>query len=118
MSKKDSRVTAYINESEPFARPILKHLRRVIQSAAPRAEETIKSGMPTYVSSGKILCGVAGCNAPCALWFWKGSATMKLKMEGTGMGNFGKIKSLKDLPSVSVIKKYIKLDMKKNELAA
>jgi hypothetical protein len=42
MAKKDPRVDDYIENSAGFARPILKHLRRVVHLSCPQVQETIK----------------------------------------------------------------------------
>ena len=55
MGTRDPRVTAYIADAAPFARPILTHLRAVVHEACPEAEETLKWGMPTFMHHG-ILC--------------------------------------------------------------
>ena len=107
MPKRDPRVTRYIEKCAPFARPILKHLRKVIHDAGAGLEEDIKWGMPTFVYQGKIVCGIAGFKAHCALWFWQGRAVVSLKSKD-GMGSFGRIKSLKDLPSAAKLKAYVR----------
>ena len=53
---KDPRVDAYIAKSADFAKPILKHLRRVVHKGCPRASETLKWGVPAYEYEGEILC--------------------------------------------------------------
>ena len=111
MSKRDPRVSEYIQECAPFARPILKHLRKVIHEGGPKIEEAIKWGMPSFVYQGKIVCGFAGFKAHCALWFWEGKAVVGKKPK-EGMGNFGRITSVKDLPSAAKIKAYVKKAMK------
>ena len=42
-------MSEYIQECAPFARPILKHLRKVIHDGAPGIEEAIKWGMPSFL---------------------------------------------------------------------
>lgn len=42
MPKKDKRVDAYIAKAQPFAKPILKHLRELVHKASPLLEENIK----------------------------------------------------------------------------
>jgi hypothetical protein len=111
MPKRDPKVTKYIDKCAPFARPILKHLRKVIHDAGPGLEETIKWGMPTFVYQKKIVCGVAGFKAHCALWFWRGKTVIGVKPK-EGMGSFGRITSVKDLPSAAKIKGYVKKSMK------
>lgn len=111
MPKRDPRVTAYIQGCAPFARPILRHLRGVIHEGAPGIEETLKWGMPSFLHQGKIVCGVAGFNAHCALRFWHGEAIVGRKLK-EAMGNFGRITSLDDLPSEAKIHSYIRKGVK------
>jgi len=40
MGTRDRRVDAFIAKSEPFAQPILTHLREVVHAACPNVEET------------------------------------------------------------------------------
>ena len=110
MPRRDPRVTAYIRTCAPFARPILRHLRKVMHEAAPALEETIKWGMPTLLYRGQIVCGFAGFKAHCALWFWKGRAVIG-KKSGQAMGSFGRIASVDDLPSPAKIKGYVRKGM-------
>jgi hypothetical protein len=106
MPRRDQRVTEYIRQCAPFARPILRHLRKTIHAASPCLEETLKWRMPTFLHEGKIVCGIAGFKAHCALWFWKGKTVVGKKPQA-GMGNFGKITSVGDLPSETEIKRYV-----------
>lgn len=107
MPKRDPRVTRYIQDRAPFARPILRHLRNVIHEGAPGLEESVKWGMPSFLYHGKIVCGFAGFKAHCALWFWHGKAVVG-KKPAEAMGNFGRITSVKDLPSATAIKGYVR----------
>lgn len=116
MGKKDPRVDAYIAKSADFAQPILKHIRKLVHRADPDIEETVKWGMPSFNRAG-IVCGMAAFKQHCAFGFWKG----KLILDAHGrrvddaMGNFGRIISLKDLPSdaklVGYIRKAVKLNL-------
>ena len=121
MPARDPRVTRYIANSAPFARPILRHLRKVIHDAASGIEETIRWGMPTFLHQGRIVCGIAGFKAHCAPWFWRGKTVIGLKPR-EGMGSFGRIASLKDLPPDAKIKghveKAIKLIEQRNQSSA
>jgi hypothetical protein len=48
MGKKDPRVDAYIDGSADFAKPILKHIRKLVHSACPSVEESMKWQMPFF----------------------------------------------------------------------
>lgn len=111
MPKRDPRVTKYIDRCAPFARPILRRLRTVIHDGGSGIEETIKWGMPTFLYQGRIVCGIAGFKAHCALWFWKGKTVVGMKPK-KGMGNFGRITNVNDLPSAAQIKSYVRKAIK------
>ena len=115
MGKKDPRVDAYITRSADFAQPILMHLRKLVHKADPDIQETVKWGMPSFVDGG-IVCQMAAFKQHVAFGFWKG----KLILDGKGrqvddaMGSFGRLTSLKDLPSDSKLLGYIKKAVKLN----
>ena len=93
----DPRIDAYIAKAAPFAQPILRHLRKLVHRALPEAQETIKWGMPHLTVAGKNVAGMAAFKAHCAFTI-HGEGR-----QGEGMGQFGKIGSLEDLPEDSVI---------------
>jgi uncharacterized protein YdeI (YjbR/CyaY-like superfamily) len=103
MAGRDRRVDAYIGKAAPFARPILEHLRELVHTGCPNAEETIKWGMPFFVHQG-ILCHMAAFQRHCAFGFWRGSVVLAdreatAKPANEAMGQFGRITSLDDLPA-------------------
>lgn len=115
----DKRVDNYIEKMQPFAKPILIHLRKLIHETCADVEETIKWGMPFFMYKG-ILCHFAAFKNHAVFGFWKGSLMsdpvliQNAKTE-TAMGHLGKLTTLKDLPSDKKIKAYIKEAMKLNE---
>ena len=116
MPKKDPRVDAYIAKAKPFAQPILKHLRKVIHASAPGIVETVKWSSPSYEYKG-ILCGFAAFNEHATFGFWKHSLVIAEKdnKAGEARWNFGRLTSVKDLPSDAQLKTYIKKAMALNE---
>lgn len=114
MPKKDPRIDKIIKESPPFARPILTHLRKVIHKNCPKVEETLKWGMPHFVYEGKILCGMGAFKAHCIFGFWMGRLIVDKdnNKANMGMGQLGRITSVKDLPSDRMLGFYIKQAMK------
>lgn len=91
--ERDPRVDAYIEKAQPFAQPILTHLRALIHASVPGLSEALKWGMPHFTLNGKNLAGIAA---------FKAHAALVLHGEGRvneGMGSYGKIASLDDLPS-------------------
>ncbi|MBN8884787.1 MAG: YdeI/OmpD-associated family protein [Rudaea sp.] len=116
MGQRDPRVDAYIAKSAEFARPILMHLRDTIHAGCPDAEEAIKWGMPAFLYSGRILCGIAAFKQHCALGFWGGRGLIgNEERRDDAMGQFGRIASLKDLPSKKVLIGYVKQAMKRGD---
>lgn len=118
MATLDSRVDAYIKNAEPFAQPVLHHLRNVVHRACPEVEENIKWGMPYFEYKG-LLCNMAAFKKHCAFGFWKAAlmkdASMLIENNGKAMGHSGKITSLADLPPNNALIARIKEAMKLNE---
>jgi hypothetical protein len=114
----DSRVDAYIAGCADFAKPVLETIRRVVHDACPEVTETIKWGMPHFEYHG-ILCSMAAFKSHCALTFWRGGELLDpSKIKADGMGQFGKIRSEKDLPSDEELSDIVIRAMKLNETGA
>ena len=56
---RDPRVDAYIAAAQPFAQPILRHLRELVHHHAPGAEETLKWSVPHFILNDRNLAGMA-----------------------------------------------------------
>jgi len=95
---RDPRVDAYIARAAPFARPILEHVRGRMHALLPDAEETLKWSAPAYTLGGKILLIMAAFKAHAVLNFWRGQELRGDAAEADGMGQFGKLTTLGDLP--------------------
>jgi len=113
MGKKDKRIDHYIAGSAVFARPILNHLRGLIETACPGVEETIKWGFPHFLSDGRILCSMASFKQHCSFAFWKADAMtdpqeILEKVGKTAMGHLGRITTLSELPPDHMMKAYIR----------
>ncbi len=115
MGTRDPRVDAYLRKSQPFARPILAHVREVVHRACPEVVETIKWGFPFFEYEGP-LAGMAAFKAHATFGFWRGSALTGLESRtGTNaMGQFGRLESVADLPSVRELTRLVKQAMKLN----
>jgi uncharacterized protein YdeI (YjbR/CyaY-like superfamily) len=94
----DERIDAYIAKAQPFARPILEHVRSRVRAILPDVEETIKWSMPAYTLDGKIVLISAAFKAHVALNFWRGQELRNEKSNADAMGQFGKIRSIEELP--------------------
>jgi uncharacterized protein YdeI (YjbR/CyaY-like superfamily) len=104
----DPRVTAYIDNAQPFAVPILDHLRKLIHRAVPTAAETVKWRMPFFTTAnGTNLCHMCAFKNHAAFGIWNTRAQAALKKAGytdkDAMGALGRITSLKDLPPDKVL---------------
>lgn len=113
-------IDAYILKAQPFAQPILNHLRALVHHACPEVEEKIKWSFPHFDYRGEMLCSMASFKQHCSFGFWKASL-MKDKVllanaqAETAMGHLGRIGSLSDLPSDKKIVAWIREAMKLNE---
>ena len=114
MGKKDPRIDAYIEKAQPFARPILKHIRKAVHAGCPDVEETLKWGVPHFDYKG-VMCGMAAFKEHIRFGFWKSQLLgLPASSDGEGMAQFGHVKSLDDLPSekklVALVKKAAALN--------
>jgi uncharacterized protein YdeI (YjbR/CyaY-like superfamily) len=114
MGTRDPRVDAYIAKSADFANPILTHIRDVVHSACPEAEETMKWSAPFFMYRGGMMCHMAAFKEHVALGFWKGALVVDKDEEGA-RGEFGRIKNVKDLPPKRELAGYIKKAMTLND---
>ncbi len=97
----EPKIDAYIAKAAPFAQPILSHLRALVHTTIPGLDEAMKWGMPHFLYKGKNLAGMAAFKAHAA-FILHGEGR-----QGEGMGGYGKIASLEELPSDAVLKKAI-----------
>jgi hypothetical protein len=108
---KDPRIDAYIAKSAPFARPILRHLRKLVHQGCPAAAEAVKWSSPFFLYRGKILCFMAAFKAHLAFGFWGPAMKKIIARDGhakEGRGLMGRITSPKDLPGDKVLLGYIR----------
>ena len=97
------KVDAYIGRVQPFAQPIMEHLRQLVHKARPDVEETIKWSRPFFEYKGVILANMSAFNEHCSFGFWGQEIGAVLReanvLQEDGMGSLGHITSVKDLPS-------------------
>jgi hypothetical protein len=113
----DARLDSYISSAPDFAKPILNHLRELVHIACPEVEETMKWSRPHFLHKG-LLCGMSAFQHHCAFGFWMGETVLgakgKAEAERDGMGHFGRIISLADLPGdkelLALIRKAVQLN--------
>lgn len=117
MPKTDPRIDAYIRKAQPFAQPILTHLRKVVHRAVPEVEETMKWSTPHFDYKG-MFCGISAFKEHVGFGFWK-AALLAEHLPGPGgmsaAGQFGRIASMQDLPSDRELTRILKIAKKLND---
>jgi len=106
------QVDAYIAKSAEFAQPILVYLREVIHEAAPSVVEEMKWSRPFFVYNGVILGNLSAFKHHCSLGLWGKEIASVLREEGVasaeGMGTFGKLTSVSELPARKKLLSYVR----------
>ena len=116
MGIRDPRVDAYIAKQADFAKPILAHIRDVVHAACPDVQEDIKWGSPFFMYHGP-LAHMPAFKEHCRFGFWKGKLLFGAGSndEDAMSGPFGRITSVKDLPSKKEMTAYVRKAMTLNE---
>ena len=106
MVTKNPKVDEYIDHQQDFAKPILRHVRALAHEALPTCEEALKWGVPYFVVDGKNAVGMAA--------FKKHASVMVCSTEttGGGMGNFGKLTEVSQLPGDDELKQQFRDSVK------
>lgn len=112
---RDPRVDAYIANAAPFAQPILAHVRALVHEACPDVQETLKWRMPTFVYAGAILCSMAAFRQHASFGFWKHALVVGEGEPRDGMGSYGKLVSLDDLPPKRTLLAHLRKAVALNE---
>jgi uncharacterized protein YdeI (YjbR/CyaY-like superfamily) len=119
MPQHDPRIDAYIARQADFARHILEYVRAVVHEACPTVEETLKWSAPSFIHAGGILCGMAAFKHHASFGFWKHALVVGEAKSGEGrpegMGSYGKLTSIKDLPPKKQLLAHIRKAMRLNE---
>ena len=110
------------SDLQPFAQPILRHIRELVHKANPDVTETIKWGMPSFDYKGAYF-SIAAFKQHCAGGFWKhkllkdpkGYLGERKNQGGEAMGNLGRITSIKELPPDKVLIDFFKQAKKFND---
>ena len=106
------KVDTYLAKAQPFAQPILEHLRELVHKACPEVEETIKWSRPFFEYRGAILCNMSAFKEHCSFGFWGEEIGAVLReaqaLRSGSMGSLGRITSLKDLPSDKLMLGWIR----------
>ena len=112
MRSSNPKVDAYIEQAQPFAQPILKHLRTLIHQACPDVEESIKWSRPFFLYRDTILCNLSAFKQHCSFGFWGAEIGGILReanaLQEGAMVSLGRITSLKDLPSDKLLLQWLR----------
>jgi len=114
MASRDPRIDAYIARQADFARPILEHVRAVVHEACPDVEETMKWSSPSFVHAGGLLCGMAAFKQHASFGYWKHALVVGDDQPRNGMGSYGKLGSVADLPPRKQLLAHIRKAMRLN----
>jgi hypothetical protein len=115
MGQKDPRVDAYIAKSAEFAKPILKRLRAEVHAACPDVTEELKWSHPHFNYKGMFV-GMAAFKTHCTFMFWKGSLVVGPNGKSAdAWGHLGRITSLDELPSTTVMAGFLEKAMALND---
>ena len=105
-------VDDYIAAAAPFARPILRHLRKLVHQGCPGVEESIKWSHASFSYRGKIFAGMGTFKAHATFGFWHQDMEKILAQAGLrtsdAAGLLGRLTSLADLPDDRTLLRFIK----------
>jgi uncharacterized protein YdeI (YjbR/CyaY-like superfamily) len=107
MARKDPRVDDYIAKAQPFAKPRLKHIRKVVHIGCPEVSENIKWGVPAFEYKGPM-CGMAAFKQYCTFGFWKHALLAGTERTQNPLNQFGRLTSIDDLPSERTLVSLVK----------
>jgi hypothetical protein len=116
MADRSAAVTRYIEQAEPFARPILRLVREVVHRACPKATEAMKWSMPFFLHEGSNLAYMAAFRAHAGVGFWRQGPIARdprfaRYVKRDAMGAFGRLGSVRDLPPRTVLAAMIRAAM-------
>lgn len=114
-TKKITTVDEYIANQDPHLRPMLREIRNVIRSAAPKAEEVISYQVPCYKLNG-MLAGFGVHKKGCSFY------SMIPKLPDSLAKDLQKVKYTastlhfdpKEKLPAAIIKKIIRIKLKAN----
>lgn len=111
-SQQDPKVDAYIAKAQPFAQPILKHLRDLMHKGCSGIEEAIKWSHPFFLYRGTIMAHMVAFKEHCAFGFWGEEIAALLResgyVEDASRGKLGRITNARDLPPDKILLGWIR----------
>ena len=116
MKNTDPRVDTYIKNAQPFARPVLIHIRELMHIGCPDLIETIKWGMPHFEYHG-VIASMGAFKTHAVFGFWKQDLIPGMNQyvkEKEAMGSWGRITSLDGIPPDTDIIEFVKVAARLN----
>jgi len=114
-------VDLYIARAAPFARPILRRVRRAFHAGCPDIQERIKWGVPSFEKNG-IVGGMAAFKSHATFGFWRGADLWDphriLARTGTASFMTQKLTHVSQLPAHRILVDYVRRAVKLNESRA
>jgi uncharacterized protein YdeI (YjbR/CyaY-like superfamily) len=112
------KIDEYIASKPKFAQAILAKIREMLHDILPQLEETIKWNSMCFEYKG-LLCSCAAFKEHCVFGFWK-HELMRAEFPDLGttdkiMYQLGKIKTTKEVPKKSQMKKWLQYAAMLNE---
>jgi uncharacterized protein YdhG (YjbR/CyaY superfamily) len=112
--KKVSSVPEYISSAPKKSQRMIKQLRSIVKSLAPKAEEVISYHMPLYKHKGRLVY-FGACEGYCAIYILPKDKKLAKEIEPYKKGKSTvHFSTDKPLP-VALVKKIIKSRLKENE---
>ena len=116
MPERIAAVDRYIANAATFAQPILEYLRDIVHEGAPGVVEEMKWSRPFFVYNGVILGNLSAFKAHCSFGLWGKEIGTALRddgqVQGNGMGTFGKLTNVNQLPPRKKLVSYLALAAK------
>ncbi|EJN02077.1 YdeI/OmpD-associated family protein [Phyllobacterium sp. YR531] len=114
------KIDAYLEKTEPFAKPIFIHIRTLLHSICPEIVEEMKWGIPHFDYHGEMMCIFAAYKKHCSFSFWKDSLMSDARLQANShlpaINRFmGKLTSIKNLPEDTELVDWIREAMALNE---
>ena len=117
MKHANPEIDEYIKNAQPFARPILVHIRALMHKGCPNLIETIKWGMPHFEHHG-VISSMAAFKEHAVFGFWKQDLIPGMKQyikEKEAMGSWGRITSVEGIPPDAEIVEFVRVAAELNE---
>jgi uncharacterized protein YdeI (YjbR/CyaY-like superfamily) len=110
-------VERYLKKTNAAMRPVCEKLREIVLKAAPKLEECIRWGGPSYKGKG-LVCGIGAFQKHVTLFFFRGVEMadpdgLFTHGEGNAVARSVKVGSLSEIkvkPLTALVKAAVKLD--------